>query len=455
MLYAYLFIKYTLMSDENTGSPADINIDVMVEMDIHDSHFIYTQTAYNIQKTLDYDYKRCNGCGICINLCPAGAIEAGPLIEIATGLDAPPVIIDQTKCSFCGMCASFCPVRAMKMDIDGEDILTKPEYPELDSKVIIDDKCLPCMLCEKACPNEALKLEFTFPDKEKIAPFKKGQSGEIELDMDKCNFCGICAYFCQAFILLEKEPAPDNPVPFQDLLIDLDKCDYCKICEELCPEDAITVKGKLEIPVPEITGTLIIDNNKCTRCGWCKKVCPYDAVQIEKPFTGEIVLKESRLTDCDPIGCHGCFNVCPSHAWYIPADKKIAVVEDFCIYCGACEKACHVFAIDVERLDVKHTQGMGMPWSAQWNDAINAIKTGLRYRPDTNRKIEIDGVQILHSDAKEIASRQTNENMIEIRSRIDKLLPLLGNIKFRYEWEKGNIRSVEALIRKNSKVIQG
>lgn len=436
------------MTDNSQPDPADGGLEVNVEMEIQDSHFIYTQTADDSKKTLDYDYKRCNGCGICIDICPAGAIEAGPLFEIATGMDAPPVIIDQTKCTFCGMCASFCPVRALRMDIDGEDVLDSPDYSRLDSKVVINDKCLPCMLCEKACPEEAIKLELDIPSKEEVAPFKEGQQGEIGVDMDKCNFCGLCAHLCPAFVLVEREPTPDNPVPFQDLLVDLEKCDYCRICEDFCPEDAIKVKGKLEAKVPEIAGTVTIDDDKCTRCGWCREVCPYDAVDLEKPFEGDIELLEHRLVECDPVGCHGCFNVCPAHAWHVPPDKKIDVVKDYCIYCGACEKACHVYAIDVDRTDVKHTEISDKPWSAQWKDAVDAIRTGERSRPKTERRIEVDGKGPEKPEVHELASREGHEHMDEIRSRLEGVLPVLGDTKTRYEWEKNNSSSVRKRVRK-------
>ncbi|MCG7850275.1 MAG: 4Fe-4S binding protein [ANME-2 cluster archaeon] len=436
------------MAGNSQPDPVDGGLEVIVEMDIQDTHFIYTQTTDGSKKTLDYDYKRCNGCGICIEICPVKTIEAGPLLEIATGMDAPPVIIDQTKCTFCGMCASFCPVRALKMDIDGEDILEMEDYPRLDSKVVINEKCLPCLLCEKACPEEAMKLELTIPTKEEVAPFKEGQHGEISVDMDKCNFCGLCAPLCPAFVLVERKPTPDNPVPFQDLLVDLDKCDYCKICEDFCPEGAIKVKGKLEAEVPLISGTLTIDENKCTRCGWCREVCPYDAVEIMKPFEGDIELIEKNLVECDPMGCHGCFNVCPAHAWYVPPDKKIDVVKDLCIYCGACEKACHVRAIDVDRTGVKHTQVRDLPWSAQWNDAIDTIYTGQRTRPDTARRIEMEAGGVPRPEVHEIATRKGHEHLDEIRSRLDDLLPMLEDAKVRFEWEKNHGGSVRKRVKK-------
>ncbi|MDO9098199.1 MAG: 4Fe-4S binding protein, partial [Candidatus Methanoperedens sp.] len=110
-------------------------LEVAVDSEVRDSHFLYTQKTGKSKKRLDYDYKRCTGCGICVELCPKKAIETGPLIEIATGMDAPPVIIDHTKCSFCGMCAAFCPVKSIRMYVNDKDILELQEFPHLDSGV--------------------------------------------------------------------------------------------------------------------------------------------------------------------------------------------------------------------------------------------------------------------------------------------------------------------------------
>ena len=66
---------------------------------------------------LDYDYKKCAGCSICVALCPKNALQEGPLQEIAKGLDAPPILIDLDACAFCGMCVNFCPTKAFKMTV--------------------------------------------------------------------------------------------------------------------------------------------------------------------------------------------------------------------------------------------------------------------------------------------------------------------------------------------------
>ena len=128
------------------GEPQE-KITVTTSMDLQGSHFLYTQTTEKSSKTLDYDYKRCNGCGICAEICPTKALEMGPLHEIATGLDAPAVMMDLEKCTFCRMCSNLCPVHAITFEAVGE-VPDEKQYPKYDTYVKINEKCLPCALCE-------------------------------------------------------------------------------------------------------------------------------------------------------------------------------------------------------------------------------------------------------------------------------------------------------------------
>lgn len=93
-------------------------MEIEKEMEVEGSHIIAKQRTKTTEKVLDYDYKRCAGCSICIAICPKKALQEGPLQEIAKGLDAPPVLIDLDACVFCGMCANFCPLKAFKMTVE-------------------------------------------------------------------------------------------------------------------------------------------------------------------------------------------------------------------------------------------------------------------------------------------------------------------------------------------------
>jgi 4Fe-4S ferredoxin len=431
------------------------HVDSVDSIDSMDSHIIYTaecpEDAVKTIKKIDYDYKRCCGCGICVEICPTGALELGDMCAIGTGLDVPPVLLDPGKCSFCGMCAAFCPTKAVKLEINGEDATKRECYPHIDPKAQVNENCLPCSLCEevcKTCGSGAIKLEYTFPKKEEIAPFKEGVEGEITIDMGKCNYCGICAYFCDAFILISKEKdemSPVDPVPFENILIDEDECDYCVLCEDICPEDAITVKVKsksksggdldIERAAPRVTGTLSIDDS-CVACGWCKSVCPYDAIEISKAFEGEIRLIGNHLIKCDPVGCHACFNVCPSNAWYVPQDKdkKIEVSSDLCTFCGACEHACWLDAIAVDRSAVLHTQECDSAWKEEWEQGIKSVTSRERVHPDHSHVVSLPAPEreVIEPPPVPVIDFVLLER---VRERIDQIMPLLRDARTRRKWE--------------------
>jgi 4Fe-4S ferredoxin len=100
-------------------------MEIEKEMTVEGSLIRCIQKTPESEKVLDYDYKRCIGCSICVDLCPKKALQEGPLLEIATGLDAPPVMIDLDACVFCGMCVNFCPVRAFEMTVEDKPIEEK------------------------------------------------------------------------------------------------------------------------------------------------------------------------------------------------------------------------------------------------------------------------------------------------------------------------------------------
>ncbi|RZN69131.1 MAG: 4Fe-4S dicluster domain-containing protein [Candidatus Methanolliviera hydrocarbonicum] len=422
-----------------------------VKTELKDKKFIYRATVGEKEKRLVFDYDKCCGCSICVDACPTSAIELGPIFEIATGMDAPPIMIDEHKCSFCGMCAAFCPYNAIKMEDISED------YPHLQSSIEVNDsKCLPCKLCERVCDSDAIKVTFDMPKKEDLVLYRKMARGEIIVDRDKCNFCGICAEFCDAFFLLEKTPTPLDLRPYEDLLIDEDKCDYCGLCVDLCPEEAIKVISMAKVAIRiRLKGEIEIDEEKCTKCGKCQEICPYDAIKVEKPMEGAIKLIKNHLGRCDPIGCHACINICPNKAWYVSPDKeeKVGVNEDYCIYCGACEEACWVNAIDVRRDDVKHTEiQKRYPWSKSWEDGIEAIKGKERERPDLSRIVTAEKVEEEKKIVEEEELPVIDEKSVDkaVKS-IEDVISTLKNKKVRFFWEKGDARTKDEVLKRIKK----
>jgi len=415
-------------------------MEIEKDMEVEGSHIKCTQITEESIKVLDYDYKKCNGCGICVDLCPSKALQLGPVIEIATGMDAPPVLIDLDACVFCGMCAAFCPVDAYKMTVNDEDYREKEEFPHLVSNAEPNEKCLPCGLCEPVCPTEAITTVF-FPTRDDLGPLREEEKGkgEIKVDLEKCNFCGRCARFCNAFILLEKEPSPEDLTPFEQILVDVDLCDYCGLCVGICPEEAITVEGKpLEVEDFEFQGEIEVEEENCIGCGRCLIVCPYDGMDITKPFEGDIQLVEKQLALCDPLGCHACFNVCPADCWFVGDDGKIRVEKDQCIFCGACVNACHCYAIEVSRSGVTHTPVKETPWAEEWKEAVSTIVTNERKRPDLSSVVEAPEIE-KPPIAKIEAPERDPELTKKINEALSKVDLVINKPKVRFIWERDEI----------------
>ncbi len=65
------------------------------------------------------DQGNCTGCGVCVRICPAGAI----------GVSRGVAIIDQDRCTACGACAEACP-RAAIYELIEEKETAIAEAPE-------------------------------------------------------------------------------------------------------------------------------------------------------------------------------------------------------------------------------------------------------------------------------------------------------------------------------------
>lgn len=223
-----------------------------------------------------------------------------------------------------------------------------------------EEACKACGICEMVCPKDAIELGPS-------GAIGKGATElpSIDVDEENCVLCGVCDAVCP-FTAFRLEIDGEHEVPVVDLEafpqlvkkveFDADKCELAGECVEACPVDAISIDD----------GEWEIDMNVCVTCPWCQDACPNDAISVEKMIEGEI---EINTSEC-PLGCAVCLDVCPVGAIYEPEAEepwertdRIAVDDNYCIYCGACVEACPVEgAIVLSREEIKADDVDSLIW---------------------------------------------------------------------------------------------
>lgn len=253
-------------------------------------------------------------------------------------------------------------------DVEGEKLVFSWKFKDVNKKLIYDlNKCVGCSLCKLICPTDAIEL----------GPVPEIAQGIIE------------------------------NAPY--IIIDYDKCCYCMLCPVVCINDVYetTIKPEEQIILdqyPKLKPFYEIDFEKCIKdtkneiCNLCLKVregnfikdffkiqkeCPTKCFKLESPIKGEVIIKQNMLHRCDPTGCKACVNICPTESFFIPETAedvkkygKIAVKDDDCIYCGACQNSCPEDLIIVKRFDIEiedPKDSENFSWIQGWRRNIKRI----------------------------------------------------------------------------------
>ncbi len=413
------------------------------------NHIIkYEWVAPKLIKRLKYFKDKCNGCGLCVEVCPVNAIMLGPVKEVASGeMEAPLIIIDETKCIACPLCMLICPLNAIVLE--HEKIL---EYPKVEGEIKVDkEKCIPCLLCEKICPLKAIEVEVKVPKKDELVKYvsdEKWAEGSIFINEEKCVYCGLCELLCDAIKIYWSEPKPPEYRPALGIVIDESKCDYCELCEEICPVDAIKVECTSSAPRKifkvSISGEVKIDRDKCVYCGLCEHVCPVEAMEVERALEGRIELV--NLEKCDPSGCKNCINICPTNAIFArKKEKGISISDKSCIYCGACENACPEQVIEVRISKIK-VKGRKSPHDeALRKHLMKVIEDYEIPKPEIYiREVKPPEIKVELPEAMEVPPKP--EGYDTARKAIDELLGHLRSSKTRILLELGKIDKLKEVI---------
>jgi 4Fe-4S ferredoxin len=212
----------------------------------------------------------------------------------------------------------------------------------------------------------------------------------------------------------------------------MENCIGCDLCRLICPTSCIELGPVAGIATGQLEGVppILVDHEKCAYCGLCNAICPVHAFEfstepadyfspedlprfffapfvdfvregmhrsfdepassylalpegLTKPSEGKVVLRHEFLDKCDPMGCKGCLNICPTNCFWVPKKAqdildrgKITFDEDFCIHCGACHNACPQRIIEVTRTSVEREYAPGVEnqfWVKGWEANIKKL----------------------------------------------------------------------------------
>ncbi|MCS7114528.1 MAG: 4Fe-4S binding protein [Nitrososphaerota archaeon] len=162
----------------------------------------------------------------------------------------------------------------------------------------------------------------------------------IDVDPKRCVFCGLCEVFCPfnaIKVYVNDKPLTSTlkkgmlPEILRKVEIDEETClrvnFLCeKLCVDACPAGIIRFNGSC---------IQINDFAECPTCGWCQAVC-HSVIKVDKIFQGSIKINSEKCPD----GCRNCFYACPVNAICLDESGRVNVLEEFCIFCGACKNFC-------------------------------------------------------------------------------------------------------------------
>ena len=102
------------------GVKSGDNIFIIMSLDVLTS--IFGMKLKDL-KVYDVKFKRlsltngegCNGCGVCVGVCPCGAIDVVRIVQYS-GRYRGHLKIDFSKCIGCGNCVEVCPERVLSME---------------------------------------------------------------------------------------------------------------------------------------------------------------------------------------------------------------------------------------------------------------------------------------------------------------------------------------------------
>ena len=289
----------------------------------------------------------------CNTFCPVGTV-----LGFVARFSLLKPVIATSKCNGCQRCARNC--KAQCID---------PERHAIDYS-----RCVACMDCLSNCKQGAIQ-------------YKRRETRDVrrELDNSRRKFIvGTAAVAATLTVeaqekkidgglaVLEDKQLPERQVPLKpfgakSLRNFSSRCTGCQLCVGKCSEKVLRPSTKLATMMqPEMAFDLGYCRPDCTACS---RVCPTGAIQPITPAEksaisiGHAVTVPANCLLGQGVTCNACSRHCPAAAISLVTDAAtghamVAVNEQRCLGCGACEHYCPVrpfSAIYVEGREV-HTK---------------------------------------------------------------------------------------------------
>lgn len=266
----------------------------------------------------------------CRNLCPLGGLLSLLSRYSLWGRRV------SDACINCSKCARACPMNAINEDFHHTSLR----------------ECIQCERCKTVCPVDAISFTFATPEKQRFEfnPSRRGAifsaagglltglaagtiattktthgkllrppGALVEKDfLDACLRCGECMKVCPTHALQPAMLESGFEGLFTPMLVPrIGACEErCNLCGLVCPTGAIR-KLPLEEKQYAVIGNATIDRNICIAweqlkvCLICDEVCPYDAVEFKMVTDEKGTLQRPFVIEQKCVGCGQCEKACP------------------------------------------------------------------------------------------------------------------------------------------------